>query len=261
MKVFARLYLVTAATLLLPALAFADTTTTGNSTVAANADIYASGSQSTLATGDSSGQSGTVPGFITVTGSTYITFGVTGTITINGGGNTNNADGVGAAPGSSSETGYGSISGITAPDGGYLTGVFIGSGGPTGSAPTALDYTPVTGNASESSTSYSPLLDQVFFIGDGLTGNGSGTQQTFYVPTGATELYLGISDACNYNGSPSCYGDNNNGSFDVSYTDTTVGNNNGNGPSPTPEPSSLMLLGTGILGAAGTLRRRMRVSR
>lgn len=261
MKVFTRLNLVAAATILIPALAFADTTVNGSTSVAANADIYAAGTQSTLATGDSSGQSGTVPGFITVTGSNSITFAVTGTITINGG-TFNDADGVGAAPGSSSETGSGSISGITAPDGGYLVGVFIGSGGPTGSAPAALDYT-ASGNASESAASTSPLLDQVFFIGDGLTGDGTGTTQTFIVPAGATELYLGISDACNYNGSPSCYLDNNSGSFDVSYADTTLGNGNsgGNGPSPTPEPSSLMLLGTGILGAAGTLRRRMRISR
>jgi hypothetical protein len=31
-------------------------------------------------------------------------------------------------------------------------------------------------------------------------------------------------------------------------------------PSPTPEPSSIALLGTGILGIAGVLRRRFRLS-
>jgi len=60
----------------------------------------------------------------------------------------------------------------------------------------------------------------LFFIGDGLTGDGTGTVQVFEVPSGAKSLYLGIPDACSYNGSPSCYGDNF-GDFIVSYAIST----------------------------------------
>jgi hypothetical protein len=253
MKFIARSSLLTMACLLIPALALADTTTTSSTTVDASAVIYAAGTQGQGSnSGFAASAGGTNPGYITVTGSTYLTFSVaSGTITINGG-TQNDADGAGAATSSSSETGYGSISGMSAPNGGYLVGVFIASGGPSGSAPTALNYTS-GGNASETDSSYTPDLDQVFFIGDGLTGDGTGTTQTFYVPAGAGELYLGISDAGGYNGGPSSYGDNS-GSFLVSYTiDAPSGSGS---PSPTPEPSSLALLGTGVLGAAGAMRRR-----
>ncbi len=40
----------------------------------------------------------------------------------------------------------------------------------------------------------SPFLKQVFFIGDGLTGNGTGAAQQFIVPAGATRLFLGPAD-------------------------------------------------------------------
>ena len=98
--------------------------------------------------------------------------------------------------------------------------------------------------------SFSPTLNQVFFIGDGLTGDGTGTTQTFYVPIGATDLYLGISDAYSYNGPPSGYADNL-GSYNVAVAKTAS-------LATSPEPSSFFLLGTGVLGTLGTAIRRRR---
>jgi hypothetical protein len=55
----------------------------------------------------------------------------------------------------------------------------------------------------------SPGLRQTFFGGDGLTGTGSGDQQTFNVPDGATRLFLGLQDAGPPDPSlPGWYGDN-----------------------------------------------------
>jgi hypothetical protein len=214
----------------------------GNIDVNASDVIYAAGSQSAVA----AGAGGTVPGGIILSSSaSFLTFSVSGTITLNNS-TFNDADGSGAAPPSSSETGSGSISGMAAPGAGYLVGVFLAAGGPSGSAPASLDYSSGT-----SFTSQSPVLDQVFFIGDGLTGDGTGTVQDFYVPTGASELYLGISDACGYNGGPSCYGDNF-GTYAVSYAVT-----DGTPTTGVPEPASLSLLGAGVLGLFG-LRRRKR---
>lgn len=53
----------------------------------------------------------------------------------------------------------------------------------------------------------SPLIGQVFFIGDGLTGTGTGSMQVFRVPATATHLYLGFADSCS-SGTPGCYFDN-----------------------------------------------------
>jgi hypothetical protein len=213
--------------------------------VASTAVIYAAGSQSGIA----AGAGGSVPNGIAVSGDSSFTFSVTGTIVLNNGtgNNSNDADGFGAAVSQSSNSGAGSISGLTGPNAGYLVGVFVGAGGPTGSAPASLDFT--IGGIGTSFTSLSPLLDQVFFIGDGLTGHGTGSVQNFIVPSGAAELYLGISDACGYNGGPSCYADNL-GSFTVTA--------NGTSSSPVPEPSSLLLLGTGSLGLLTAVRRRCR---
>ena len=260
MKPIASVFLLTAVSLAMPSIANASSFTTGSVTVNASDDIYAAGSQSDLVTNCGAvgycgaGGLGTVPGGISVTGLTYLTLTASGTITINGGGQYNDPDGLsGGNPAyvtTSFSSGFGSISGITAPGGGYLVGVFVGAGGPSGSAPASLSYT----TADTEDASYNPLLDQVFFIGDGLTGDGTGANQLFYVPTGATELYLGISDACSFSGGPSCYGDNTGTYSDISYTGVTSGSGS---PSPVPEPSSLMLLATGVLSAAGALRRRL----
>lgn len=193
---------------------------------------------------------GTAPTAINILpGTTYITFSATGSVSVNGGGNYNNADGIGSVQFENND-GIGSLSGINSPTAGYIAGVFLGAGGPSGSAPAGLDF---GGQVGTSFLSLSPLLDQVFFVGDGLM-NGSNIliTQKFYVPTGATQLYLGLADACGYSGPPSCLTDNI-GSFQVTYNE--VGGAPVN-PSPVPEPSSFVLLGSGVLGAAGAVRRR-----
>jgi hypothetical protein len=260
MKPIALSILLSAACLVMATTARADSFTSGSITVNGTDDIYAAGSQSVIITNcvsvnwcPASGM-GTLPGSIPVAGSSYVTLTTSGTITLNDTSTlTNDPDGLsGGNPAyvpASSNLGFESISGITAPGGGYLVGVFIGPGGPSGPAPASLTYTSATTDLA----SYSPLLDQVFFIGDGLTGDGTGSDQVFYVPTGATQLYLGISDTCTYVGNyPSCYDDNSGTYSNASYTVATAGPTS---PSPTPEPSPLILLVTGAVFVAGTLRR------
>ncbi len=77
-----------------------------------------------------------------------------------------------------------------------LVGVFIDSTQPLLTRPPTLDF------GTESSRSFltlEPMLRQVFFIGDGLTGVGSGVRQRYLIPNGADKLYLGILDIPNYN--------------------------------------------------------------
>ena len=74
----------------------------------------------------------------------------------------------------------------------FLIGVFLDGAEPTGTAPATLDYS-VT---SPLALTVSPLLRQLFFIGDGL-GTG-GANQHFMVPTGATRLFLGFADGVPY---------------------------------------------------------------
>jgi hypothetical protein len=187
---------------------------------------------------------GTAPSYIDVTGLSSITFSVStgATVTVNAG-NYNDADGIGSVSGEN-VAGAAGLSGITSPTAGFLTGAFVSN--TLGATPASLDFTGVGGT---SFTSLSPALQQAFFIGDGLTGDATGTTQVFYVPTGATKLYLGLADACGYNGGPSCYGDNL-GSFTV--TSTGVSPSSGG----VPEPATWALMLTGFGGMGAVLRRR-----
>jgi hypothetical protein len=224
-------------------------------TVNSTDDIYNAGT-STPPNPIAIGSGATAVTFTSVTGSLTTSGGngcasPLGCIVLNNGtgNNPNDPDGVGAAPGTSSNTGANGISGITGPGAGYLVGVFLAAGGPSGATPVALDFT--SAGLGTSFSSLSPLLDQTFFIGDGLTGDGTGSLQTFNIPSGAADLYLGISDAGGYNGSPGAY-DDNLGSYSVT-------SNLAGGAPPvvtgTPEPGSLGLIGTALLGIGCLISR------
>jgi hypothetical protein len=121
-----------------------------------------------------------------------------------------------------------------------LVGVFV-DGTPSSAAPTPLDFAGSGGSTGLDFASLAPGLDQIFWIGDGLTGIGSGAVQKFIVPTGATALYLGTVDG---------FGWNNN-------VGTIVATING-----VPEPASwaTMILGIGAMGAVIRNRRGPRVA-
>jgi hypothetical protein len=215
----------------------------GTVTVAAADNIYGAG----FATAPD----GSMPVQITLApGDQYVTFSITGgtnpcgstwCVTMNAGYNYNDADGIGSAS-NMSDNAYNSLSGISGDNAGFLVGVFE-NGTPSGTAPPSLDFT--SGGLGTAFTSLSPLIDQTFFIGDGLTGDNSGSVQQFYVPAGATTLYLGFADASGYHGDPNNGYDDNVGSFQVEYTE--VGS--------VPEPGSVGLIALGA-AAMALLRRR-----
>jgi hypothetical protein len=125
-----------------------------------------------------------------------------------GGASTAGADGVGCL--STNINSYQGISGVIDRNAAmFLAGVFLDNNQPGGAAPESLDFT------NSNFTGVNPKIGQVFFIGDGLTGTGYGSQQQFYVPPTATRLFLGFADAAGFQGNPGSY-DNNVGSLRVS---------------------------------------------
>jgi len=215
-------------------------------TVPADANIFGAGHSVAPAPGG--GGAGELPaefafGFTAGTGLVLTFSSVTGSVILdNGSGNhANNPDGVGSASGVNVNS-FDGISGVIAPTAGFLAGVFLGPSEPIDPAPIRLDFTVI----GTSFTSLSPQLDQVFFIGDGLTGDGTGTVQQFNVPNGATRLVFGFTDAPNYSGDPGGYGDNT-GSFSATFTIV-------------PEPSSSNLLFGGVM-ILGLFSRRINLIR
>ncbi len=233
------------ASVIVSATLSADAQTFTNQSVASSANIFGAGS----ATNPGGGT--TAPGFSLTPGVSYVEFtSVTGLASLSTGIQTV-PDGVqqnGSAPFNiilnvNSAQG---ISGIRLDKGsGFLSGVFLSDATPTNPAPARLLFTNngASGSVSTDFTDLSPLLNQQFFIGDGLTGNGSGATQKFFVPTGATRLFLGFADAGGYNGDPGGYFDNS-GALTVSLR-------------AVPAPSALAAFVIGVVpGAAVLLRRR-----
>ncbi len=158
---------------------------------------------------------------------------------------TNGPDGTCYPAVNTTVTSYGGVSGIDVSQANmFLVGVFLDNTEPSGAGPAVLSYDYGTpGSLSTSDATFSPALDQVFFIGDGLTGTGTGLQQIFQVPTDASRLYLGFADS--FDSVPSYYADDV-GSLTATFAITSTA----------PEPSSDVLVTAGVLLGVFLYRRR-----
>ena len=210
--------------------------------VSATANIYGAGFAS--APGPNGGGGGTLPTLFSVpSGTTTLKFtGVTGSVTFDAITPIapNTADGGTNFSALTQVSSYNSVSGITYTGRTvFLVGVFLNSSVPSGAAPSTLSYNDTSAGAS----SFSPLLQQVFFVGDGLDANGA--IQNFNVPSGATRLYLGFADSWNgssITGLPGNYSDN---GGTLSVTITAI-----------PEPTTVALWLAFGAGAIAVIRRR-----
>jgi hypothetical protein len=224
----------------------------GSATVLGTANIYLADVNGPGNSGG--GGAGTEPNAIPLTSGTgrTLTFGsVTGTWGCGPGANGPDGGPCTSPPGTNILA-EGAIAGIRVEGRNmFLVGLFLGAGLP-GAAPLRATYTA----ADLSTPNFAPVVGQVFFIGDALTGTGSGTPQTFDVPDDATRLFLGIADAFAFGedvagGRTPGYYDDNSGSVVAEYA---IG-----GVSAVPEPSSLALASTGALALAGWGLRRRRL--
>ena len=116
-----------------------------------------------------------------------------------------------------------------------LVGVFLDASVPGGTAPPQRDD-------GVSFLSLSPLLRQIFWIGDGLTGNGSGTVQTFFAPAGATRLYLGPSDGFGW------FNNSGGATVTINYSPLIA-------EVPEPDAWAMMIVGFGAIAMAMRARR------
>jgi hypothetical protein len=135
------------------------------------------------------------------------------------------------------------ISGYIGPQG-ALAGVFLSAAIPSsGPPPATLDFS-ASGLGTNQAT-LSPLLNQVFYIGNGLASGASFKE--FVAPAGATRLFLGIPDGFGFLDAPGAY-DDNDGAYHI-----VIGVNQ----TPTvPEPQTYALMALGFTLVAGLVRRR-----
>jgi len=175
--------------------AHADTTVS----VAGNANLYGAGHASPPA--PEGNGAGILPVLFTLSGTTpaYVAFSnASGTVHFNSG-LTDGPDG--AAFSLTTMPTYGGLSGYRLDHIRVLSGVFLDNTEPVDPAPATLFADTLVFRW------IAPGLRQLFPIGDGLTGTGSGSTQSFIVPAGATRLFLGYIDS--YGGVlPGWYGDN-----------------------------------------------------
>ncbi|MBS0478443.1 MAG: PEPxxWA-CTERM sorting domain-containing protein [Proteobacteria bacterium] len=171
-------------------------------------------------------------------------FNATGAINCCGGTPNAGPDGGGGAMSVGGANGLSSLTGNTSIP---LVGVFTTNSDPFGgAAPATLNFD------ANNPTNLAPLLNQVFYIGDGRAGynNAGGANLAFVAPTAATRLYIGVIDAYSFNGTTGYYNDNT-GSFRVVAALVAQGG--------VPEPATwaMMLLGFGAIGGAMRYRRRV----
>ena len=203
-------------------------------TISATANIYSAGLSVPVGPGGSG--AGILPTLITLSpGQNVFQFSATGSVTENyGNGVYHGPDG--GLNGGLTVLAYGGLSGFITGQNVPLAGVFLSGAAPFDPAPPTLDFT--AGGLGLNFTTLAPQLGQVFFIGDGQT-DGAITQ-TFYVPAGATRLFLGFPDAPFGSGLPGAF-DDNAGSLDVTVM-------------AVPEPASVF--GLGALALVTVLHRR-----
>ncbi len=171
----------------------------------------------------------------------------------------------------------------------FLVGAFTNGSAPSGAAPGTLSYD----SSSALLGNYAPVLNQLFFVGD---GQWTGGQQFFVVPSGATSLYLGFADGTpGFSGTVGAYADNSGSfianfqlGFDCQQYHGNCSGNTGSAPLPNPgtggsgggtgihtllfflqpggnfnivavpEPGTFSLLGASLLGLGLAGRRRAR---
>ncbi|MEG4292504.1 hypothetical protein Q5692_26720 [Microcoleus sp. C2C3] len=213
-------------------------------TITGNSNIFGAGKISAPAPGGGTG--GQLPplyNFAAAPGQVLTFSNISGIVNYGASPETSNASGDGRPYFSGTNIlSYGGISGIRNDSGlGFLVGVFLNDSEPTGSGPSPLNFTNNTSFAE-----LSPLLNQTFFIGDGLTGSGSGSIQRFLVPEQATRLFLGFADAGSVQGLPGTYNDNT-GSVVANFELQSAAE-------PVPEPCTI--LGTLAFAAWGVTNKR-----